>query len=390
MTGSFLPPKNEECAVGDAVFFIQKGVTIEGAVVKRIGRRIKVLPEDKSGEMWVAPEELTKVVTSGAEELMSRGARAAEKRAREEAAAKAEADRKAAEKAEKDGYEETQKKRDGKLEMTLMRRAVPARDWCPVGVHCWVESPVLMDQTKDCYRIVWYEIDVDKDYGGKHEPPVMDMTEVEELTAAIDLRKEEKKKEEKEAAKKKKGKPKKKTPDEEAAEELAKEEEEKRDQAEIDSAKKKAENIMYKALDEYKKAEAARTPVQPPKYPPDLPPTLEPPVHPSNQSLYDKLLLQGHAGDRVFYTDGTMHNNPFVVGSTDGVLKGRGLCKEVAENLGFSEKVVTFKLGFDGGITLKKHDCFPPEDPAEWITKDEELWHGEFRKDQEGEGTEAW
>ena len=95
MTGSFLPPQHEEVDVGDAVFLQQKGVTIEAAVVKKQGRRIKLLPEDRSGEMWVAPEQCDKVVTGGAEELMSRAAREAEKKAREEAARKAEADRKA-------------------------------------------------------------------------------------------------------------------------------------------------------------------------------------------------------------------------------------------------------------------------------------------------------
>ena len=163
-----------------------------------------------------------------------------------------------------------------------------------------------------------------------------------------------------------------------------------KDKAEQDQARKRAELKHGKAMDDYKKAENARTPVVPPKYPPDLPPELTPPEHPANQKLYEKLLSLGHAGDRVFYTDGTMHNNPFVMGSTDGVLKGSGLCKEVAEKLGFSEKIIKFKEAFDGGITLVKHDCFPPEDTAEWVHKDEEKWVGEFRVDQEGQGTEAW
>ena len=72
------------------------------------------------------------------------------------------------------------------------------------------------------------------------------------------------------------------------------------------------------------------------------------------------------------------------------MLKGGGLAKELAASLGFQEKVVTFKDAYDGGITLKKHDCFPEEDPATWITKDEEKWFGEFREDQEGLGTEGW
>jgi hypothetical protein len=391
MTGMFLPMENhEEVKVGDAVFANVKGMTIEAAVIKKIGQRIKVTPEDRSGEIWFAPSELTKVVPGGAEELMSRAARAAEKRAREEAAAKAEADRKAAEKAENDYYKQMEKERENAITMALNKRAVPARDWCPVGVHCWVESPILMDQTKDLYRIVWYEIDVDKDYGGEHEPPKIDLSEVDELVANVEAREEEKKMLAKENAKKKKGKPKPKTPEQVAAEEQEQAELEAKDKAEQDQARKRAELKHGKAMDDYKKAENARTPVVPPKYPPDLPPELTPPEHPANQKLYEKLLSLGHAGDRVFYTDGTMHNNPFVMGSTDGVLKGSGLCKEVAEKLGFSEKIIKFKEAFDGGITLVKHDCFPPEDTAEWVYKDEEKWVGEFRVDQEGQGTEAW
>ena len=145
-----------------------------------------------------------------------------------------------------------------------------------------------------------------------------------------------------------------------------------------------------KALDDFKRAEDNRTPVVPPKYPPDLPPVLEPPKHPANEKRYKELLAQGHAGDRVFFTDGTMWNSPLVIGSKDGVLKGDGLMKEVVEMLNFEEKIVTFKPAYDGGMTLIKHDCYPKEDPDEWIHKDEEKWIGEFRKGQEGEGSEEW
>ena len=81
---------------------------------------------------------------------------------------------------------------------------------------------------------------------------------------------------------------------------------------------------------------------------------------------------------------------PYVEGSKDGVLKGGGLAKELVASLGFEEKVVTFKAAYDGGITLTKHDCFPPEDPATWSHKDEEKWVGEFRDDQAGLGSEDW
>ena len=297
MTGSFIPVKNEEVKVGDACFLTHKGVSIEAAVVKRQGRRIKLMPEDRSGEMWVAPEELDKVKPGGAEELMSRAAREAEKKAREEAARKAEADRKAAEKAEKDTYDTIQSNCVSTIQNTLNMRAVPSREWCPVGKYCWTESPVLMDQTKDCYRVVWYEIDVDKDYGGVHEPPEIDLSEVDEIVAAIEARK----KEAAEAAKKApkaRGKPKKKTDEEVAAEEAAKAEEEAKDQAEQDVARKRAENAHAAKLDLWKRAEAVRTPVKPPLYPPDLPPVLEPPQHPANQKRYDELLKQGRTRER--------------------------------------------------------------------------------------------
>jgi len=248
---------------------------------------------------------------------------------------------------------------------------------------------VLMDQTKDCFRIVWYEIDVDKDYGGKHDGPEIDLTEVDELIAAVALREQEKKEAAKKAPKPK-GKPKKKTPEEEAAEQKVIDDEIAADQKAEAAARKRAQDKLDRDIKAFQRAEGQRTPVVPPKYPPDNPPILDAPVHPANQKLYEKLVDQGHCGDRVFYTDGTMYNGPFVDGSKDGVMKGRGLAKEAVETLGFTTKTTVFKLGFDGGITLKKHDCFPEEDPDTWVTKDEELWSGEFRVSQEGLGTEAW
>jgi len=388
MTMAYIPVKNEGVKVGDAVFITRKGANIEGAVLKREGRRIKVLPEDRSGELWVAPEECDKVVPGGAEELMSRAAREAEKKAREEAIRKAEEDRKAAEKAEKDHYDKMSKDRIDGITNILNRRSVPARDWCPVGKYCWTESPVLMDQTKDAYRIVWYEIDVDKDYGGVHEAPVIDVSEVEELKAAVEEREKERKEAAKEKAKKQKGKPKKPTDDEIKAQEAEKAAEDAEDARQQAAAQRRAEDVHKAALKNFNAAEEARTPVTPPKYPPDLPPEPPKPQHPKNQAQYDAMLVLGHAGDRVYYTDGTYYSAPFVNGSKDGVLKGGGLCKEVVEMMGFREKVTTFKSAYDGGMTLTKHDCYPEEDPAEWVYKDEEKWKGEFRTDQEG--TEDW
>ena len=127
MTGSFIPVQHEGVQVGDSVFLVKKGAKMEAAVIKKMGRRIKLMPEDRSGELWVAPEEVDKVVSGGAEELMSRAAREAEKKAREEAARKAEADRKAAEGAEKDEYDRIQKERIATMTNKLNHRAVPAR-----------------------------------------------------------------------------------------------------------------------------------------------------------------------------------------------------------------------------------------------------------------------
>jgi len=390
MTGTFIQPKNEEVKVGDAVFVEQKGTTIEAAVVKRMGRRIKLMPEDKSGEIWVAPEECTKVVSNGAEELMSRGAREAERRAREEAARKAEEERKAAEKAEKEYYQQVLKDRENSILKKLMARCVPARDWCEVGKYCWTESPVLMDQTKDCFRVVWYEIDVDKDYGGVHAPPEIDLTEVDELVAEV-VEREALRKEEEKKAKKDKKKQKKKTDAEVAAEEAEREAELEEDKKKQDAARKRAQDKLDQALKAFKKAEDKREPVAPPKYEPDLPPSdVTPPEHPANQKAYEDLFKLGHAGDRVYYTDGTMHSIPFVVGSTDKVLKGGGLAHEVVEKLGFVEKVVHYKSAYDGGITLSKHDCFPPEDPSTWSLVETDKWVGEFRDDQAGLGSEGW
>jgi len=388
MTMTYIPVKNEEVKVGDVVFITRKGVNIEGAVLKREGRRIKVLPEDRSGEIWVAPEECDKIVSGGAEELMSRAAREQEKKAREEAIRKAEEDRKAAEKAEKDNLDKLTKDRTDGITNVLNRRSVPARDWCPVGKYNWIESPVLMDQTKDVCRVVWYEIDIDKDYGGVHEPPKIDLSEVEELKEAVEEREQEKKEKAKEEAKKKKGKPKKPTDDEIKAQEAEKQAELDADAKAQQQATRRAEDVLKAALKKFHAAEGARTPVTPPKYPPDLPPAPPVPQHPKNQAQYEEMLKLGHAGDRVYFTDGSYYSAPFAIGSKDRVLRGDGLCREVVDNFTFSEKVVTFKAAYDGGMTLTKHDCFPYEDPGEWYYKDEEKWKGEFRVGEDG--TEDW
>lgn len=385
-TPVFLEHCNEEVAVGDAVFVERKGKTIEASVVVRQGLRIRIMPEDRSGDIWVAVEECKKVVPGGAEELEGRAARIAAEKARLEAIRKAEEDRKAGEKAEKTAYEKVIADRESRIASKLAARAVPSRDWLPVGVHCWTESPVLMDQTKDLYRLIWYEINTELDYGAKHAPPEIDLSEVDQLKESFELRDKEEVAKKKEAAKKKR--PPKPTPEQLEEEEAAKKAQEEADAAAIEEAKKRAEEILQEKLKEFEAAEKTRTPVKPPKYPPDLPAEVEPPQHPKNQELYEKILSMGHGGDRVFYTDGTMHSIPYVVGSNDGACKGGGLAKEVAEMMGFQEKITYFTDAYDGGRTLTKHDCYPPEDPAVWVRKETELWSGEFRED--APGTEDW
>lgn len=385
-TPVFLEHCNEDVKVGDSVFVERKGVTIEASVKVRQGLRIRIMPEDRSGDIWVAVEECKKVVPDGAEELEGRAARIAAEKAEQERLRKLEEDRKAAEKAEKTAYEKVVSDRLSKIQSMLAARAVPARDWMPVGQYCWTESPVLMDQTKDIYRIVYYEINTDLDYGAVHPPPEIDLSEVEALKEAVVEREKAKVAAAKEAAKKKR--PPKPTPEQLEKEAEEKAEQEKADQEEQDAATKRAEEALAVKLEEFKAAEAKRTPIKPPKYPPDLPAEVEPPEHPKNQELYEKILKEGHGGDRVYFTDGTMYSMPYIEGSKDGACKGKGQAKEAVELLGFSEKVTYFTDAYDGGRTLTKHDCFPPEDPAVWVRKEEEKWSGEFREDQPG--TEDW
>jgi hypothetical protein len=136
------PSALENVAVGDAVFVTVKQTwekgritekTVEGWVTKRLGMRVRVMPEDRSGEFWVECSELDKVVPGGGEEVSSRAARLAEQRRIEEEKKRIEAERKAAELAEKRNYEAVQQERIDRIKSEYLRRAVPARDWLPVG-----------------------------------------------------------------------------------------------------------------------------------------------------------------------------------------------------------------------------------------------------------------
>ena len=386
---SFIPHANEGIAVGDAVFIVKKGSTLECAVTKRSGLRIRVLPEDKSGELWVACEEVAKVIPGGAEELMSRAARIAEAKRIEAEKKLAEEMRKQAEKDERDGYTNKEADRMAYINGEMLRRGVAAREWMPVGVYCWTESPVLLDQTKDLFRIVMYEIAVDKDYGAVNPKPEIDLTVVEELEKEIVIRKKEAEAAAKKAKQKKKGKP---TPEEIAAAEAEKAAEDAADAEAIGEKRKECEDKLALLMADWEETEAARTVVTPPIYPPELPCTLEPPKHPKNQELYEQLITRknGHGGDRVFYTDGSWHNVAYVEGSTDKVCKGGGLSKELVESMGFKTKTIVFNSAYNNGLTLKKHDCYPAEDPAEWYYEENEKWSGEFRVEEKGKNTNEW
>lgn len=358
-----------------------KEALVQGWVTKRVGMRVKIMPEDRSAEFWIALDsgELNKVTPGGGLELQEKARKIEEARLAEEEKKRKAAEYLQNEANEKEMYEEIQKKRLAKIEQAILARSVPAAAWMPVGIYNWVESPVLMDQTKDCYRIVWYEISTDLDYGAKWTPPALDLGPVGVLKEAHGDRKAA------EYEARKNDKKAKKPTDEEIAEQAA------IDDAEIAALTKVQEELLATQMAEYEKRCKERKPVSLPSYPPENPPVLTPPEYPKNKALYEKLLAQGHAGDRVFYTDGSWHNNPYVIGSVDKMLKGGGQAKELAEMLGFQEKVITFKKGFDEGKTLVKHDCFPKEDPAEWITKDEPKFAGEFRKDEVGKNqNEVW
>jgi len=386
---NFLPHANEGIAVGDSVFVVKKGVTLECAVTKRQGLRIQLMPEDKSGEIWVSTEEVQKVVPNGAEELMSRAARIAEEKRIEAEKKLKEEMRKQAEAEENSKYKKADDDRKKYIAGEMLRRGVAAREWMPVGSLCWTESPVLMDQTKDCYRIVIYEIDVEKDYGAVRPKPEIDLSSVEELEAEIAQRKKEAEAAKKKAKSKSKKKP---TPEEIEAEEAAKKAEDDADAAAVAAMRKECEDVVALKIADYEEEDGKRVKFVPPIYPPENPVTLTPPEHPKNQSLYEELISRknGHGGDRVFYTDGSWHNNPFSEGSKDGVCKGNGLLKDFAASLGFQCKTLEFTSAYDGGITIKKHDYFPKEDPEEWYYEENDKWSGELRMSEKGKGTEDW
>ena len=202
--GENAPNQFESVKVGDAVFVTKKetwerGRTttkqIEAWVTKRQGMRVRVMPEDRSGEMWYECSELDKVVPDGGEELQTRAARIAEQKRIEEEKKRKEAERKAAELAEKRRLEAAQQDRVDKIKMAYLTRGTAARDWVPAGKYNWTESPVITDQTKDCYRIVWYEINTELDYGAVVDPPTLNLARVEELKVEHEARKKAEKEE---------------------------------------------------------------------------------------------------------------------------------------------------------------------------------------------------
>ena len=169
VSGATVAPKSPEKAplvadVGDCVTITYKGQVLEAAVLKTWGEWIQLLFEDNETCKWIETKDMTKVVKGGAEELRTRAARAAI--AREEA--EMEKRRKAEEaeriKKEKEAKEAARKAEEKRIHDTFTRRARKAFDWPPTGVYFNTDHLPIPDHQKDIFRIVWYEIDVEKNY----------------------------------------------------------------------------------------------------------------------------------------------------------------------------------------------------------------------------------
>jgi len=271
------PPKaqcktHEDVKVGDSVKVMVKGSDkpIECAVTGRRGRAVKLMQEDAVTTCWVDSTELISVVSDGAEELMSRAARAAAAAAEAAAKKKAEDEAKAAEKAREEARIAAEKAEAKRIYEAYMERAKKTVDWMPSGTYFNTDHLPIPDHQKDVFRVIRYEIDVTKNY--------------------------------------KKDKP---------------------------------------------------------KYEPD----------------------NKHTGDRIYYTDGSVFDCNFVVGSDDKSIKGDGPAASLLADeafLSWETKTIEFKDAFDGGKTLRKIDSYPPEDPAKWVQKDTETFSGMVREDEEG------
>ena len=163
--------KQEDVKVGDAVFVnykeAKKEVKKELAVVQRIGTRLKLIEEDNLTTTWVDCTQIVQVTVDGAEEFLQRAevaaAKAAEEKAKKEAAAKAAA----AEKKLQEEKEAAQKAEAKRIYDAYMKRALPTLDWLPTGVYFNLDHLPIPDHQKDVFRIVHWEIDVDKNYKSK-------------------------------------------------------------------------------------------------------------------------------------------------------------------------------------------------------------------------------
>jgi len=163
------PPKaqcktHEDVKVGDSVKVMVKGSDkpIECAVTGRRGRAVKLLQEDAVTTCWVDSTELISVVTDGAEELMSRAARAAAAAAEAAAKKKAEDEAKAAEKAREEARIAAEKAEAKRIYEAYMERAKKTIDWMPSGLYFNTDHLPIPDHQKDVFRVIRYEIDVTK------------------------------------------------------------------------------------------------------------------------------------------------------------------------------------------------------------------------------------
>ena len=149
----------EEVEEGDSVTIFVKGEMVEAAVMKKRGLQVHLLFEDNETKKWADATELKKVVKGGAEELMSRAARAAAAREEAEQEKRRKAEEAARLKAEQEAKEAARKAEEKRIRDAFMARARKAFDWLPTGVYFNTDHLPIPDHQKDIFRIVWYEAD---------------------------------------------------------------------------------------------------------------------------------------------------------------------------------------------------------------------------------------
>lgn len=166
------PPKitktQEDVKVGDAVFVMikidKKEVKREYAVKQRIGTRLKLIEDDNFTTCWVDATQIIGITVDGAEEFLKRAEVAAAKA--EEERLKKEALKKAADEAKRieDAKAAAKAAEVKRIYTAYMERAGKTIDWMPTGSYFNLDHLPIPDHQKDIYRIVHWEIDVDKNF----------------------------------------------------------------------------------------------------------------------------------------------------------------------------------------------------------------------------------